>query len=222
MGSGLARTIALYGGEPQVGKTAAAANLAVLLARSGRHVCFAHLDEGWPAATWFDVPPMAGYVAQARERLDLALWRVEDDPFDDAVAAVAADILLIDVPSRPESVAPELLRVADEVVLVARESKDTLGRVARDLGVVTDLLAERDVDLQVQGLLLTLADRSLESFERLLVQAERHFPLEVFPYCIPRAEGAEEGDHLVVESAGTGRRARAYVELAMEVLDHGG
>ncbi|NRA97073.1 MAG: hypothetical protein HRU14_12780, partial [Planctomycetes bacterium] len=49
-GRGLTQTIALYGGQPGVGKTTAAMNLAVLAARAGRHTCLAHMDPDWPAA----------------------------------------------------------------------------------------------------------------------------------------------------------------------------
>ena len=218
----MVRTIALYGGEPHIGKSAVAVNLALLAARAGRRTCIGHCDEGWPIATWLGEPSVPGHRSTGRQGLDLVLWRADDASGCPAIDEIDADLALFDIPAEHGEAALPLLRMADEVILVARAGKDSLGHVARDLGVVTALLAENDVDLRVRGLLLTLGDRSLEWFERLLVQVERAFPLEVFPYCVPRAEGKQDANDLVVESAATGRRARAYVELAMEVLDHDG
>ena len=219
----MAHTIALYGGKPRVGKTTAAMNLAVLAARAGQQTALVHIDEGWPAAKTLGAAPAEGLVRDVRPGLDLAMWAGDEKDLPDRCRSLAAqvDLVLIDVPAAPE-VAKGLLGCADEVILLAGAGKEALRGLAEDLGLVTDVLADGQSSLEVAGLLMTLADRKLTSFERFLVQAERAFPVDVFPYCVPRADHRGEEDGLAVESAATGRRARAYVELAMEVLNNGG
>jgi len=221
-GRGLTQTIALYGGQPRVGKTTAAMNLAVLAARAGRRTCLAHMDPGWPAAQALGVAPTEGVARSVRPGLDLALLPNDGHSLARRGFSPGADaqVVLLDVPSPPAAAVP-LLRCADQVILLARAGKDALPGLARDLGLVMGVLAGGDVSLKVTGLLMTLADPSLASFERFLVQAERAFPAEVLPYCIPRANAGDEESDLVVEFAATGRRARAYVEIAMEVLEDG-
>jgi cellulose biosynthesis protein BcsQ len=166
--------------------------------------------------------PTEGVARSVRPGLDLAL--LPNDGRDLARRCLSlgsdAQLVLLDVPSPPAAAAP-LLRCADQVILLVRAGKDALTSLARDLGLVTEVLAGGGASLKVTGLLVTLADPNLASFERFLVQAERAFPVEVLPYCVPRANGCDEESDLVVESAATGRRARAYVELAMEVLEDG-
>lgn len=219
----MAQTIALYGGKPRIGKTTAAMNLAVLAARSGRHTTLVHIDEGWPAAKALGAAPAEGLAVGVRPGLDLALWTKDkrDLPAGCRALSAEADLVLIDVPVDQE-VAKPLLGCADEVILLAGAGKEALRGLAHDLGLVTEVLASGSSSLGVAGLLMTLADGKLTSFERFLVQAERAFPVDVFPYCIPRASHRDEEGALAVESAATGRRARAYVELAMEVLNNGG
>ena len=217
----MTRTIAFYGDEPRIGKTTAVANLAILLARSGQRTCIAHLDPGWPLAKAFNVPAESGYVEDVRPRLDLALWSDGEAPFHAAVESLNADILLVDAPPECGDLSRSILQVADDVIFVARATSEGVSSVARDVGVVTELMRVGH-ELHVRGLLLTMADPSLNSFERFLVQVERAFPVEVFPYGVPRPERGTEEVELVVESAVTGRRARAYVELAMEVMQDAG
>lgn len=176
------------------------------------------MDPEWPAAKALGAEPTEGLARAVRPHLDLALWPAEKAA--ERCKDLKAEVVILDVPAAPEDAGP-LLGCADEVVLLAAAGKEALAGLAKDLGVVTDVLAGDHASLEVRGLLMTLADRKLESFERFLVQAERAFPVEVLPYCIPRAERREEEGDLAVESASTGRRARAYVELAMEVLQDG-
>lgn len=180
------------------------------------------MDPDWPAAQALGVASTEGLVRDVRPGLDLALWPSGSHDLADRCRALRADaqLVLVDVPASPETATP-LLGCADQVILLARAGKDALKGLARDLGMVTEVLAGGHASLRVTGLLMTLVDRKLASFERFLIEAERAFPVDVLPYCIPRAERRDDEGGLVVEFAATGRRARAYVELAMEVLIDG-
>ena len=110
---------------------------------------------------------------------------------------------------------------AEDVYLVAKESRAALSELAVDLQVITSVMSSGAENLAVQGLLVTESDRTLKGFERFLVIAERAFPVEVLPYCVPRVRAAGESGQLAVEAVRGGRRARAYVEIAKEVLNNG-
>jgi len=212
------RTVAFYGGRPRIGKTTAVANLATLFADAGIATGVIHVDDGWPMGEAFGCGGLTGEPVEVRPGLRLALCggheveRYRDQMPDSMV--------LLDVPAGKE-VAHEMLPYADEVYLVAKESRIALSELAVDLQVITSVMSSGAENLAVRGLLVTESDRTLKAFERLLVLAERAFPVEVLPYCVPRVRAAGQPGQLVVEAVPGGRRARAYVEIAKEVLDNG-
>ena len=73
-------------------------------------------------------------------------------------------------------------------------------------------------------MLLNFSDRQLLRFEESLVVVSRNFPVDVFDFCVPRERALESlgtERSCVVDEIPTCRAVRGYVELAMEVLEHG-
>lgn len=220
----MGRVIAFFGRQSKVGRTTAAVNLGVLLGRAGNDTLLVHFDDQWPAAV------QLGQAAEAsegplrvRERLELALPPAGFSPADVASSCETwretPDFLLLDLPATEKSVDP-LLMMTDEIVFLLSPGRDSLTRLAEDMATLTSILGEGNANLKVLGLLVTRADRELEGFERFLLQVERSFPVEVFPFTVPTAESMPPG--CAVDTAPTGRIARCYVELAMEVMQDGG
>jgi len=218
----MGRVIALYGRQPKVGRTTAAVNLGILLGRSGRSALIVHLDDQWPAARLLGRDPEGPMPpAQVRPGLELALLDPDTRPAELAAScrewSSEREFLILDLPSNASSVSDALLGLAEDVVLVVSPDRESLPGLAEDLATITGIMGGNPA-LRVKGILIMKADQDLKQFERFLLRAERHFPVEVFPFCIPTED--DEGGP-VVETLPGGRSARGYVELAMEVIDDG-
>ena len=212
----MTRRLAFYGGSPTLCKAEAAANVAALLARGGAAVRLVEFRPGHAAALLEQSPNSRSEVS--------VLDPLDPDVPDQARKTLAAlsedpDHLVMVVPDTVD-LARCVLPYATDVVMVVGIQGEPLQDVAHDLGVLTELMASGATDLEIRGVLITGSDRRLEAYEKLLIQIERSFPVEVFPFCVPRAQNPTQG--VAVEIAPLGRRARAYVELAMEVMGHGG
>ena len=211
-----------------VGKTATAVNLAVLLARGGHRTLLVDLGHGADASRQFGIEavPSAGPIPAGDrpdlELLPLALTAAPATPDWERLAA-GRDYVVADLPLM-ETLRDDHLMGLAGVILVVPASQLSLSELAGVTQVLAEVKHRHPAKLVVKGVLVTLAGGDLSDFETLLATAARTFPLDFFPCPIPRdarfrpdlARGLA-----AVEAAPESRATRGYVELTLEVLNHG-
>ena len=213
-------------------------DLATLLARSGQQTlvldCGARLD----ASRNFGIEvgagePMHGKHARLVEgREHLGILPVEfapasvNDPGQDPASARSSfadwQFVIADLPPA-EEVPREIVEILDGVIILMLSSRFSLQSLGACMNTVTDMKGRFNPGLEIEGILITQADRKLEQFERTLRATARHFPVDVFPFAIPQDDAyAGEGWPRAcgATTAPSARATRGYVELAMEVLSH--
>lgn len=230
----MGRIIALVSSGAGTGRTTTAAHVSMLLALGGNRTLLADFGPGWPALQLLGVDPSvdpsvdAEWYAHPR-RSDLAGSGFSPVTSPDTALQHAArlrnwrdtwDLIVLDLPPLTEQLDP-LLATADEVVILTSSArKDTLANAARTISALMPVQGTLNPNMRVAGILMTMADRRLQQFERQMLRATRSFPVNVFPFCIPwDAHLANSGES--IENMATGRGARGYVELTMELLSDG-
>jgi chromosome partitioning protein len=232
------RFLGILGYEPSVGKTTTAINLAALLAAAEKKTLVLDCAPDLEASHWLGFAgnpqvPLDGTQALAvsgEEHLGLLPVGGEEggaaqgrlDPEALRASCSGWDFVIADLPDA-EDLQQGVVQVLDGVIILVLSSRLTLPQLAGCVNSVTDLKARFNPDLEIEGVLVTLADRELQEYERAVRTAGRLFPVDIYPFAIPRDEAFARGDRspsLGFRGALTSRATRGYVELAMEVLSH--
>ena len=242
MGSRVTRFLGILSHEPAVGKTTTVVNLATLLCEAGKRVLVldctedlvasrllgfrTDIGEMWdgdqvvtaPASANLGILPLAARPENASGSARSAAF----DPANLRSSCADWDYVVVDLPDT-EQVDEGLFQVLDRVIILILSREFSLPQLAGIVNVVTDIKGRFNPSLEIEGVLITLADRALEEYERTMQAAGRHFPVDVFPFAIPHDEafvGGEQDPACGLEAALGSRATRGYVELAMEVLSH--
>jgi cellulose biosynthesis protein BcsQ len=215
----LGRVIVISSSEASEGRTTTAHNLSALLVDAEARVRLVSVGGAVPAAA--DENRQSRRTAES-DRLD-RVHAVDRGALDATLAdRSSCDWIVVDAPALSGALGRATLEAADLVVVVAREGPECATSVARTMNAILDCKSDRNPGLEVLGVLVTMAARTLRTFESTLRQLYASFPFPILPYCVPLDAGlgnGGDGDSVLV--APWTRRARAYVELTMEVLHHG-
>lgn len=224
------RALGIVGHDGGSGKTTTAVTLATLLAQMDRRTLLVDAGEDGRATNWLLGPglpqpesPWNPREVGGQEGLSL-LRRTPRELLADSHhltrASEKEDFLVIDFPPM-DQVTGDVCRSLDGVIITCRCEDAALQGLARLLGILTDVWAGVDLGPRVLGVLITMADRKLKHFERMLDGVIRHFPIEVFPFAVPRDTALKKRpDQPGLQGDLDSRSLRGYVELAMEVLAH--
>ena len=98
------------------------------------------------------------------------------------------------------------------------------GLVQQMVSVIKNIMEQKPDQLEFGGILLTMYDASLELTHEVESQVREFFGEIVFSTVIPRDVAVSEAvSHgmSIIDYAPRSRGARAYMELCMEILEHG-
>lgn len=147
-------------------------------------------------------------------RLGRALAAVRDD----------YDVVIIDCPPSLDLLTVNALAAADAVLVPVQceyLALEGLGQLMRVIRAVREGLNPR---LELLGVLLTMHDGRTVLSSQVVEEVRRHFPTETFRSVVPRSirlsEAPSYGRSIRAYDAGS-RGARAYAELAQEVIQRG-
>jgi len=132
------------------------------------------------------------------------------------------EVTLIDCPPSLGLLTLNALTAADAVIVPLQCEYYALEGLAALLETVELVREQLNPRLAIEGILLTMADSRNRLSRQVEDEARRHFGAQVFRTCIPRnvrlSEAPSHGKPVLLYDAHS-KGARAYLELAQEILD---
>lgn len=247
----MARTLSIANQKGGVGKTTTVINLSDALSRGGQRTLVVDLDPQCNATTGFGQKPLAqhpllgeaplrNWIAPISECLDLLpgsrSFRDVDSLAKSGIkqsdrlieqlrnGSVTYDFVLIDCPPSLGQLTQMALAASSEVLMPIQCEYFAMEGLVGMIEVIRDIMNTRPGELEFGGIVLTMYDSALELTSEVDREVRDFFGEIVFDTVIPRdARLSEAPSHgcSVLQYAPRSRGARAYVELCMEVMDHG-
>lgn len=247
----MARTLSVANQKGGVGKTTTVINLSEALARGGQQTLVVDLDPQCNATTGFGRKPLnehpllgdaplRHWIEPISERLDLLpgsrSFRDVDSLAKSGIkhsdrlieqlrnGSVAYDFVIIDCPPSMGQLTQMALTASSEVLMPIQCEYFAMEGLVGMIEVIRDIMNTRPGELQFGGIVLTMYDSSLELTAEVDREVREFFGEIVFDTVIPRdARLSESPSHgcSVLKYAPRSRGARAYIELCMEVMEHG-
>jgi chromosome partitioning protein len=231
-----------------VGKTTTALNLAVCLAKGARRTLLIDLDPQCNATSGLGVQPTERHPLAARLLLRESLVETTTPglellpgcrSFQDvetlasaseqpeslrnrlAAATGAYDFVLIDCPPSLGPLTRTALASSTEVLMPIQCEYFAMEGLTQMIEVIRQVMNQERNRLKFGGIVLTMFDHTLELTREVEGEVREFFGDIVYQTVVPRdvavCEAPSHG-RSVIDYAPRSRGARAYVELAMEVL----
>ncbi len=134
------------------------------------------------------------------------------------------DIILVDCPPSLGLLTVNALAAADEVMIPIQCEYYALEGLVLLLRTVEKIRAYLNPDLRIGGILLTMHDARTNISKQVMDEVRRQYPEETFITVIPRNVRLSEAPSYgqpISQYDPLSRGARAYQELAKEVISHG-
>jgi chromosome partitioning protein len=131
------------------------------------------------------------------------------------------DLVLIDCPPNLTCLPTNALLAATHLVVPLQAEYFALEGLSQLLAHVDSLRDDHQVDLQLAGILLTMADPQVPLAAQVEAEVRRHFPERVFRAVIPRdpaAASAPSHGKSLIDHDPLGAAALAYLAAAKELL----
>lgn len=244
----MVRVLCVANQKGGVGKTTTALNLAVCLAKAGRRTLLVDLDPQCNATTGMGATPTERHPLVARLPLKESLIQTATQGLEllpgsrsfqdvEALANGAAhasslrshlaagmgayDFVLIDCPPSLGPLTRTALATSTEVLMPIQCEYFAMEGLTQMIDVIRQVMNHERNRLQFGGIVLTMFDHTLELTREVEQEVRDFFGEIVYQTVVPRDVAVcEAPSHglSVIDYAPRTRGARAYVELAMEVL----
>lgn len=244
----MVRVLCVANQKGGVGKTTTALNLAVCLAKAGRRTLLVDLDPQCNATSGLGATPTDRHPLVVRLPLRESLVETGTPGLDllpgsrsfrdvEALASGAAntsslrshlavgmgayDFVLIDCPPSLGPLTRTALATSTEVLMPIQCEYFAMEGLTQMIDVIRQVMSHERNRLQFGGIVLTMFDHTLELTHEVEREVRDFFGEIVYQTVVPRdvavCEAPSHGIS-VIDYAPRARGARAYVELAMEVL----
>lgn len=131
------------------------------------------------------------------------------------------DFIFIDCPPSLGLLPLSALIASDSVLVPIQCEYFAMEGLTQILATISQVKESENASLQVEGILFTMFDPALQHSVEIIEEVSGHLPNDVLNTIIPRdisiSEAASFGKP-IVRYAPASRGARAYIELAMEIL----
>lgn len=141
-----------------------------------------------------------------------------------SVGARFFDYTILDCPPSVGPLTRTALTISNEILMPIQCEYFAMEGLTQMIQVIRDVIRLKSGQLEFSGILLTMHDDSLELTYEVEDQVRDFFGEIVFETVIPRDVAVSEAPshgRSVLDYSPRSRGSRAYMELCMEVLEHG-
>jgi chromosome partitioning protein len=160
----------------------------------------------------------------ANAEVELVAKEKREFSLKEALDTMSYDYILIDCPPALGLLTINALTAADELLIPVQAEYYALEGLSQLLSVMQKVKQGLNTKLELMGVVVTMFDSRTSLSEQVHEELKKHFGAKLFKTVIPRnvklAEAPSHGKP-VIQHDKWSKGARAYKQLAKEVLQHG-